>query len=309
MLVTLGATTLRQRDGLPFEPIDVTFTVVEPPPPEPPPAATAAEPTAPQDVAPDAMPMAERRLRTRRRRRAKASKTPPSAKPSETSPAEVTVSPSTTKPAPNLDPETAVRAVFLSQESFPGETPEAPKTATASSEDRETPNYFEGVGKKRYLSQREPPKLRRHGDGTYRYRSHAFKAIVAKDGSVTFEDKNQQGMTVSFDLTDAMMRRRGEDPYRYEKEHFLKSTATFREELFERWKEVQTRLALKKLRVRLLRISEDVTLSQPQKEARVLAIFRNTADDEAGAAARKTIAEFVSRRMPGVELSSERSTR
>lgn len=294
--------------GSPLNPIDVTFTVVEPPPRELPPPSIAAEPPGAPDVAPDATPTTERRLRRRRRPRSEASKTPPSVRPSETSPAEVTVSPSpsTTQPTPNLDPESAVRAVFLSQESFPGETREAPTAATAApDEDREPPNYFEGVGKKRYLSQREPPKLRRHGDGTYRYRGHAFRAIVAKDGSVTFEEKNRQGMTVSFDLTHAMMRRRGEDPYRYEKEHFLQSTAAFRQELFERWKAKQTRIALKKLRVRLLRISEDVTLSQQQKEARVLAIFRNTADDEAGAAARDTIAEFVSRRMPGVELSKE----
>jgi len=157
----------------------------------------------------------------------------------------------------------------------------------------------------RYLSVREPPRLQRHRDGTHRYRGHAFKAIVEKDGSVTFDDGYRQGTTVAFDLTDAIMRRRGEDPYRVEKRWFLDGTAEFRHELFERWRAKQTLLALRKLRVRLLRIIEDGTLTAPQKAARVIAMFLDTADDEAGAAARNTIAEFVAERMLEIDLPSD----
>jgi hypothetical protein len=57
--------------------------------------------------------------------------------------------------------------------------------------------------------------------------------------------------------------------------------------------------------VRLLRISEDGTLSDLQKSARVIAMFQDTADDEAGAATRGAIAEFVADRMPTIDLPRE----
>ena len=101
------------------------------------------------------------------------------------------------------------------------------------------------------------------------------------------------------------MRRRGEDPYRVEKNWFLEGTAEFRQELFERWRAKQTLLALRKLRRRLFRISEDGTLSDQQKSAHVIAMFQETADDEAGAAARGVIAEFVADRMPTTDLRHE----
>ena len=286
MLATLGATTAGSRAAAPqLDPIDVAFTIEDPLP------EVASTPVV---ATPPALP-AVRPEKPRPR------------SPSEASQTALTISPpEVTKPSrnPNLDPAAAVRALFLSQESFPGgETRETSSAVTARSNDRETPNYFEGVGNKRYLSQREPPKLRRRRDGTYRYRGQAFEAIVAKDGSVTFDEGYKQGTTVSFDITDALMRRRGEDPYRYEKDWCLESTTAFRQALLERWKADQSRLARQKLRVRLLRISEDATLSAAQKEARVLSIFQNTADGEAGAGARETIAEFVATRMPDIVLS------
>ncbi|MBW1905469.1 MAG: hypothetical protein JRJ24_09215, partial [Deltaproteobacteria bacterium] len=121
-----------------------------------------------------------------------------------------------------------------------------------------------------YLSRREPPKLRPRQDGTYHFKGHAFKAIVEQDGSVTFDEGYKQGTTIAFDLSDRLMRRRGEDPYRVEKRWFMEGTEEFRQELFERWRAKQTMLALRKLRGRLLRISEDGSLNDRQKAARVV---------------------------------------
>ncbi len=271
--------------------IDVTFTVTEPPPLEVPPESTATEPPAPPSAEPDDVPVASRRSSDTRPRVRATEAVPSAPAPKSTE----TVTPA------KLDPKSAAHAFFLFQQAAPTEAPEGAE-ADPRGTDAEAPNYFEGVGEKHYLSQREPPILQAHNDGTYRYRGTAFKAIVEKDGSVTFDDGYRQSSTISFDMTDLMMRRRGEDPYRVEKNWFLEGTAKFRDELFERWRAKQTLLALRKLRGRLIRMSEDRTLSDEKKEARVLAMFHDTEDDHAGAAARRTIAEFVADEMPATVL-------
>jgi hypothetical protein len=259
--------------------IDITFSVTAPPPreaPVPPVTAPSPDPTKPalakrskrsrQPVSPDRPTLVE-------------TSAPPAA-------------PSKAEPVPNLDPESAARAFVIFQQPAP------------SAAETEAPNHFEGVGNKHYLSLREPPKLQPRQDGTYHFKGHAFKAIVEQDGSVTFDEGYQQGATIAFDLSDRLMRRRGEDPYRVEKRWFMEGTEEFRQQLFERWRAKQTMIALRKLRGRLLRISEDGTLNDRQKAARVVAMFQDTADDEAGGAARTTIAEFVANRMPTVALPS-----
>ena len=269
--------------------VDVTFTMAE-----------EAPATAPAEVAsaaqPDATPVQVPEV-TRRRSR-------PIVEASQAAPAEPTDTRST--PAENelllaLDPSTAARAFVVSQQDASGENAEAEPEVSEAAQ-AEPKNYFAGVGEKRYLSVRDPPKLSRHRDGTHRYHGHAFRAIVEKDGSVTFDEGYAQGTTVRFDITDAIMRKRGEDPYRVEKEWFLEGTKELRQEVFQRWQAKQTLLAIRKLRVGLLRMLENEALTGDEKSARVIALFRDTSDDEAGALARDTIAEFVAERMPGVEL-------
>jgi len=203
----------------------------------------------------------------------------------------------------SLDPAIVARAFVLSERSAPGEATEATgEERTADDVDAKPPNYFEGVGEKTYLTRREPPKLQRHRDGTYHYRGQAFKAIVAEDGSVDFDDGSRQGSKLVFDLTDMLVRRRGEDPYRVEKRWFLESTEKLRDQLLELWRAKLERRAILKLRGRLIRVFEDDTLTDRQKAAHVVAIFQDTADGDAGTAARSAIAEFVADSMPNVEL-------
>jgi hypothetical protein len=274
--------------------IDVTFRVIEPPPRAMPADQATAEPPAPKNP----MPVTPRAAS--RRSRATASPDQPiGAQPSASA-----SEPSEAAPGPKLDPASAARAFVLFQQASPSEASKVEGEGPRKTE-AEAPNYFEGVGDKQYLSRREPPSLQHHQDGTYRYRGQAFKAIVEKDGSVVFDDGYRQGTTLSFDMTDVIMRRRGEDPYRVEKNWFLEGTAEFREELFERWRAKQTLLALRKLRRRLLHISENATLSDQQKSASVIAMFQDTSDDEAGAAARGAIAEFVDDKMPTIDLPRE----
>ena len=274
--------------------IDVTFHVVEVPSRVVVVDPATAEPPAPKNPVPVAPPKASRRARA-----PASSDRPvggePTASASEASEA---------APRPKLDPASAARAFIALQQSAPTKTSPGEAEGLRPTE-AETRNYFEGVGDKHYLSRREPPNLQRHRDGTYRYRGEAFKAIVEKDGSVVFDDGYRQGATLRFDITDVMMRRRGEDPYRVEKNWFLEGTADLRQELFEHWRAKQTLLALRKLRRRLLHIFENGILSDRQKSARVIAMFQDTPDDEAGAAARGAIEEFVADRMPTTELPQE----
>jgi hypothetical protein len=203
-------------------------------------------------------------------------------------------------PIPNLDPSSAARAFHLSQQTVPREA--SGSEPTEGDADPEARDYFRGAGDKTYLSEREPPKLQRHRDGSYRYRGHAFRATIAQDGSVEFDDGYQQGRKIAFDVTDMLMRRRGEDPYRVEKRWFLESTAELREDLLELWRVERERHALLKLRGRLNRVAEDRTRSDQEKTARVLAMYQATTDDDTGIAARDVISEFVAESMPGIVL-------
>jgi hypothetical protein len=271
--------------------VDINFTVAEPPAPAAPLEPAAVEPPAPE-IPVVQVPV----VATRRSRRIVdvGQAMPPN-------PAATSRAPSESELLLALDPNSVARAFVVSQQAVPNEASDAEREGTGAGETGPR-NYFEGVGDKQYLSVREPPKLRRHQDGTHHYKGHAFKAVVEKNGSVTFDDGYAQGVTVRFDITDAIMRRRGEDPYRVEKNWFLEGTEEFRQELFERWRAKQTLLAIRKLRARLFRISENETLTVVEKAARVIALFQDTSDDEAGASARNAITEFVADRMPGVEL-------
>jgi hypothetical protein len=208
--------------------------------------------------------------------------------------------PEASVPLLNLDPSSAARAFHRSQQTVPQKA--SGSEPLAEDTDSESRNYFEGAGDKKHLSQREPPKLQRHRDGSYRYRGHAFKAIIATDGTVEFDDGYQQGRKIAFDVTDMLMRRRGEDPYRVEKRWFLDSTEGLREELLELWRVKRERHSLLKLRGRLNRVAEDRTLSDQQKAARVVSMYQATTDDDTGVAARDVISEFVAESMPGIVL-------
>lgn len=270
-----------------FDEIDVTFDVV------PPVAASSApdpdrerSPSPPGRVASTSSTAPVTALRSLARR------VPPAQSPSVAATDEVAMA---------LDPKTAASAFLLAaeQQSSDGS---ASESEPSKAERAAAPSYFEGVGTKRYLTKRDPPVLKRDRDGSYRYRGHAFRATIESDGSVAFDDRYQQGLPVVFDLTDAVLRRRGEDPYRAEKEWFLEGTEDLRGELLEQWRRKNLERALRKLVGQLRRISEDDTISPRQKADRILALYRDTNDGKAGVAARDAIAAFVAEEHPELSL-------
>lgn len=271
----------------PLDSIDVTFAVVEAPPTRsaPPPTPERSRPKArgSNDAVPKSQPRAPRRT--------------PATRAAQSDPPTSVSNHDTTL---DLDPEKAAGMFLLETEP---QSAEAQAVAPEETESAGAPDYFPGVGTKHYLTTRDPPRLRRDRDGTYRYRGLAFRATIGSDGSVSFDDRYQQGLTqLTFDLTDAVLRRRGEDPYRAEKEWFLAGTEDLRRELLEQWRQKHHEAALRKLVGRLKRISEDDTLSEDQKAARILALYRDTNDDAVGVAAREAIASFVAEELPELPL-------
>ena len=185
-------------------PIHVSFSVAAPQP-DPSPDLAPAEPAAPQTISPPPAAAPSRRKR-------------PTATGERAAPDKaITPSPKRSEVLFALDPTSAARSFLIAQEVMPGDPSEtgqeaSPGAGSESGTEDGPRNYFEGVGEKRYLSVRDPPKLRRHRDGTHHYQGHAFKAVVEPDGSVTFDDGHAQGLTVRFDITELIMRRHGEDP-------------------------------------------------------------------------------------------------
>ena len=76
--------------------------------------------------------------------------------------------------------------------------------------------------------------LRPTGDGGYQYKGKAFTANIARDGRVSFDNKSIRdfkGLSGGFDITDMMMRGKGNDPYRVEKDKFLATTDAMRDKM------------------------------------------------------------------------------
>ena len=232
-------------------------------------------------------PPATRRARSALALRARASVLPADPEPSTHSPPAV---------SPRLDPDHVARGFVLAAQQLGDERYE--RQAEGHRWKRiPVDDLFEGAGSKRYLSERDPPQLRRRSDGTYHYRGHVFEAIVQADGSVSFDDDQGRftGLGAVFDITDHYLRKRGEDPYREEKRWFLESTTEFRDKLAQRWRDRNLRRALHRVRSRLIRIAQDTALGDEEKSARIRSILEDTANDDAGQGARAVVRQFLER--------------
>jgi hypothetical protein len=83
---------------------------------------------------------------------------------------------------------------------------------------------------------RDAHELKRDGTG-YKAEHYAWTAHVDSSGHATFEDKpnwQQHGLGASFDITDAFMRRHGDDPYAAQKRKFLEDTLEERYQIGKR---------------------------------------------------------------------------
>jgi hypothetical protein len=159
--------------------------------------------------------------------------------------------------------------------------------------------------------------LRPDGGGGYRMDRETFAARVDRDGRVTFTDKpniQSDGPTAGgfgalgwagrFDVTDAIMRARGEDPYRYEKAKFLDETREMRCAMAAVERSDNLREAVHALSSFLDKIWSHDAWSPAERRRVIFELWDDCAEEgdvemlAAAAQARASIVGFIRRRLP-----------
>jgi hypothetical protein len=144
------------------------------------------------------------------------------------------------------------------------------------------------------------------GRDGYLYNGPSFSAHISLDGTVSFDDKyirDFKGLSGGFDLTDAIMKGKKEDPYRHEKKKFLEATAAKRAEMARKVRDEQVRASLAELPWHCDEIWRDHNRSPSERRRMLFALWRETgeAEDglgEAGDQARTTIEKFIRHYLP-----------
>jgi len=179
-----------------------------------------------------------------------------------------------------------------------------------------------------HLSERPPPSLRRTSDGGYRWEGTGFSARIEPDGAVSFSDLPgfrfgglgpepdptafadfrpapgalPPGSTVDvrfrFDITEALERRHGNDPYYADRAWFLEQTEAVRDRLARRHVEEQHRRQLLRLRGRLDALVRDESRPLAARHREVFATWDDFDEDEVGRRARDALIAFVRDRWP-----------
>jgi hypothetical protein len=159
--------------------------------------------------------------------------------------------------------------------------------------------------------------LRPDGDGGYRMDRETFAARVDRDGRVTFSDKaniQSDGPTAGgfgavgwagrFDITDALMRARGEDPYRYEKAKFLDETREMRYAMAAVERSENLREAVHALSTFLEKVWAHDSWSPEERRRIIFELWDDCAEQgdrevlEAASQVRASIIGFIRRRLP-----------
>jgi hypothetical protein len=145
------------------------------------------------------------------------------------------------------------------------------------------------------------------GRDGYLYEGPTFSAHVALDGEVSFDDKHigfAKGTSGgSFDLTDLIMKGKGEDSRRYEKQRFLEATADMRAKLAERARAERVRESLVGLPAHLESVWADQGRTARDRRRLLYALWKEAAAPgeemgSAGAEARAIIEAFIRSRLP-----------
>lgn len=159
-------------------------------------------------------------------------------------------------------------------------------------------------------------------DGGFLYEANGWAARIRPDGEVEFDenalsfergprtplgeklnkkvglDLFRDSTSGSFDVTDALYRLAGKDPYYAAKSCFLDDVTPIREELRERWQREQLEAAVAALRSHLDDVWADPTHPAPERRAAIFRLWDECTDEEAGAVARRLIVSWVRQRIP-----------
>jgi hypothetical protein len=166
---------------------------------------------------------------------------------------------------------------------------------------------------KTYLS-RERFEVRRRPDGTHVYEGHAFTAVIARDGSVTFSDRpglQTNGVSTQdmrFDLGDLLQRAQGADPYAHERNRFMEETEELRAGLESTAQRERMTAGLRRLRGQLTRIWQDESRSIEQRRRLIFDQWAEIDEGGGDGGAREIIENFVRENLPlgtGHEYSAD----
>src|SRR5262249_11347118 len=112
---------------------------------------------------------------------------------------------------------------------------------------------------------------KRDGEGGFREKRTGFEVKVAKDGHVSFRDRNARWapLGAAFDVTEWAMRLHGEDPYAYQKRQFLDETRDERVGMAVKTRKQRLDEALRQLPAMLAAVAAEPTLA-PADRRRVI---------------------------------------
>jgi hypothetical protein len=139
------------------------------------------------------------------------------------------------------------------------------------------------------------------GRDGYLYKGPQFSAHISMDGSVSFDDKlirDFKGLSGGFDVTDWIMKGKKQDPYRYEKEKFLKYTQKKRDELSRKAHEADMENSLAQLPFTCDDIWRQRGRAASQRRKALYELWRDVEDNDAGGRAREMIVEYVRQHLP-----------
>lgn len=180
-----------------------------------------------------------------------------------------------------------------------------------------------------HLSTRPPPTLRPTRDGGYEWTGTGFVAHIEPDGAVRFSDLpglRYEGLgpdpeapdsfrdfvpargalppdavvsvRFGFDLTDALERRRGNDPYYADRAWFLRETEEVRDRLARMAATERDRVQLLRLRGRWVALMEDRARPASVRRRALFSAWDELAEDEVGQRARDALLDLVRERWP-----------
>ena len=158
---------------------------------------------------------------------------------------------------------------------------------------------------------RPPPVLRRQADGSQLYAGHAFSATISPDGEVQFDDRANAsigaaglGLQGGFDITDAVTRANGGDPYSAERAWFMRHTEALRDQLEDAARARSLVVSMRRLRGRLARVWQDESLSVEQRRRAIFDEWAIVDESGADSGARALIEQFVRDNLPASDASA-----
>ena len=155
---------------------------------------------------------------------------------------------------------------------------------------------------RRYIAGCPAKKTR---SGAWKVRCAGWSATIRPDGSVRFADGSFRwlGLGFTFDVTDAVMRAKGQDPYAAAKVRFLDETRSWRRKLRRAWYRRQGRAFLQRLPKMLAGIMAS-KLSDADKRRLLFELWDECLETGStelaamGRIARSRILEFARRHFP-----------